>query len=282
MGYSIFQDTMADMTWIEVEKAIQQGAIVLLPTGVIEEHGPHLGLATDTYSSWLCSQLTRRHLQAQGIPTLIAPPCYWGVNRATEAFPGSFAVRRETFQALLLDIFASLSAWGVRYVFIINAHADPEHERVLLDAVQEARVTLGLEAYAIVEDFKLELAGLTGQEATLVVTGTPPADGPELESVDIHAGTIETAMMMAYFPAQVNAGAAKELAPTQLSFEDVLTWQQGGSAARHMTPLGYFGAPADYETYLGPVRAYFDALPRMIAETIARFLAGQGWNGPSE
>lgn len=37
MGYSIFDETMVDMAWPEVEKASREGAIVLFPTGVIEE-----------------------------------------------------------------------------------------------------------------------------------------------------------------------------------------------------------------------------------------------------
>ena len=49
MGYSLFDETMVDMAWPEIEKAAQEGAIVLLPTGVIEEHGPHMGLAMDIY-----------------------------------------------------------------------------------------------------------------------------------------------------------------------------------------------------------------------------------------
>ena len=37
-GYSIFHETMADMTWLEVERAARNGAVVLWGLGVIEEH----------------------------------------------------------------------------------------------------------------------------------------------------------------------------------------------------------------------------------------------------
>ena len=39
-GYSIFDETMADMTWPEVEAAARAGAVALWGLGVIEErHG---------------------------------------------------------------------------------------------------------------------------------------------------------------------------------------------------------------------------------------------------
>lgn len=57
MGYSIFEKTMADMTWQEVEKASKENQIVLFPLGVIEEHGPHLPLGTDSYWSYASCKL---------------------------------------------------------------------------------------------------------------------------------------------------------------------------------------------------------------------------------
>lgn len=276
MGYAIFEDTIANMTWVELEHAIQEGAIFLLPTGVIEEHGPHLSLGTDTYTSWWYCTSTRQLLEAQGIKTLIVPPCYWGINQATGAFPGSFTVRPETFKALLLDIFACLKTWGARHVFTIDGHGDPAHERVILDAVQSARETIAIEAYFLIEDYKVEMAGLTGREAHIVVARTPPVDGTMPQYAEVHAGAIETGMMKEYFPGLVDLAAARGLAPTRLTYADVPRWQQGGEAARAMTPMGYFGAPAEYERDLEEVRKYFHALPGMYAEAIAAVINHQG------
>lgn len=276
MGYAIFEDTMADMTWVEVENAIREGAIALLPTGVIEAHGPHLSLGTDTYSSWLFCKSARRDLEAKGIRTLIAPPCYWGINRATGAFPGSFSVRPETFKALLLDTLQCLKDWGVTHVFNIDAHGDPEHQRAIFSALEEAQATLGLNAYSLLEDYLVPIMGLTGNEPYILVTETPPVDGPMPEYADIHAGAIETGMMRTYFPDLVKAGIAKQLGSTRLTFADIPTWQHGGETARQMTPQGYFGDPAAYERDLTEVRKYFDALPRMYAEAIAGVLHCQG------
>ena len=38
MGYSIFQNTMVDMTYPQIEEEIKKGACALLPISVVEEH----------------------------------------------------------------------------------------------------------------------------------------------------------------------------------------------------------------------------------------------------
>ena len=42
---------MANMKWPDIQHGVDENAIVLLPMGVIEEHGPHLCLATDIYTA---------------------------------------------------------------------------------------------------------------------------------------------------------------------------------------------------------------------------------------
>jgi len=50
---NIFEETIAHMTYAQIEEAAGEGSIVLFPVGVIEEHGPHLPLAVDVYGSYL-------------------------------------------------------------------------------------------------------------------------------------------------------------------------------------------------------------------------------------
>jgi hypothetical protein len=92
-GDSIFHETMADMTWPEVEQAAKAKAIVLLPIAVIEEHGPHIGLGADAYLTYDACITVRSELEKRGIRAIVAPPFYWGITTSTSAFPGSFTVR---------------------------------------------------------------------------------------------------------------------------------------------------------------------------------------------
>ncbi|MGH2347703.1 MAG: creatininase family protein, partial [Chloroflexota bacterium] len=108
MGFSIFTDTMADLTFQQVEEAAQQRVPVLFPIAVIEEHGPHLPLGTDTYLAYQVCMGVKRGLERLGQPSLVAPPFYWGINQATSGFGGSFTVRPQTLIDILCDTLVCL------------------------------------------------------------------------------------------------------------------------------------------------------------------------------
>ena len=67
-GYSIFVDTIADMTWPAVEAAGRDNQPLLVPVAVVEQHGHHLPLATDVYGAHVLSSLVKAELYGRGIP----------------------------------------------------------------------------------------------------------------------------------------------------------------------------------------------------------------------
>jgi creatinine amidohydrolase len=73
-GYSIFAGTIADLSWPQVEAAAQRGAPMIIPIAVIEQHGPHLPLATDTYGAYLLCTRIKDDLAAKGVEALVSPP----------------------------------------------------------------------------------------------------------------------------------------------------------------------------------------------------------------
>ncbi len=250
MGYSLFDETMVDLTWPQIEAAIKQKAIVLLPVGVIEEHGPHMGLAVDIYAAYMVARLAKRQLELRGIPTLIAPPCYWGINGLSSSFAGSFSLKPETLKALLLDTMTSLKNWGVNHIFILNWHGEGKHNLVILDAVKEAQSLLSLKAYYFLTDTQASSYKLSGKEDYVLIEKTSPANNSP-QYWDIHAGSSETAVMLNYFPQQVNVEMAKTLQSTRTTFEDLKVLRRGGDEARKMIPLGYIGDPAGFNIEAG-------------------------------
>ena len=266
MSYSIFENTMVDMPWTDVEKAIKDRAVVLLPTGVIEQHGPHMGLGVDTYLAYKACMLTRDALEKRNIKAIIAPPCYWGINNATGAFTGSFTIRKSTMKALINDIFASLKSWGVEHVFNINWHDDFEHCSTLLDAIKEARVETGIRAYSGISDMLAKRLPLSGKESHVLIYKTPIGEGAPPKYLDIHAGAGETGVMLQYFPGHVDKQLASKLKATALSMEEFALWRQGWGDAKRLTPLGYLGNPSCYNIEEG--RLYMEGLAKAAAEQI--------------
>jgi len=270
MGYSIFDETMVEMTWPEIEAAAEKGAIVLLPTGIIEEHGPHMGLAVDTYAAYLISVLAKHELESRGISSLIVPPLYWGVSPATWVFPGTFSVRPETMKAVIYDILASLKRWKLNKFFIINWHADMKHCRAIVEAVKEARRDMAVEAFYLAREFDIKRLRLTGEEEYILKYQPPPVLEFSGNYVDIHAGSMETAVMMKYFPKHVKAALAKKLPRTEITLEDLKDLGKSDEATLKLIPQGYFGNPAGYDT--GAAEKHIKAHVKATADCIEGYL----------
>ena len=139
IGYSIFQGTLADMTWPAVEEAGRKNAPLLVPVAVIEQHGPHLPLATDTYGAYLLCREIQRALADSGLAAVIAPPYYFGLNPSTGMFPGSLSLKRNTMVSALSELLADYARWGFKQQFVVNHHGDPTHNDAIAEAIATVR-----------------------------------------------------------------------------------------------------------------------------------------------
>lgn len=267
-GYSIFHETIADMTYPELERAIADGAIALWGLGVIEQHGPHLPLGTDAYIPYARLRRVRQRLGERGVNAVVIPPFYWGVNHVTEHFPGSIHVRPETMIELMLDVFRSLRKDGFPRVFCVSGQGDAAHNRAMADATRRSRFEAGIQACFVLNAALAERLGLDATDPHLVVTPAPPPAGPYM---DVHAGNWETALMWGLFPETVRAELIPTLAPTNFSPADLAEWRKGGAHARRKTPLGYLGDPAAADPQRG--LAAFEREATVIADAIAGRLA---------
>jgi creatinine amidohydrolase len=259
-GYSIFDETLADLTYPEVEALAREGAVILWGLGVIEEHGPHLPLGTDVYLPYVTLKLARRFLDARGIKAAILPPFYWGINNVTGSFAGSITVRPETMTRLMFDVFQSLRKDGFETVFCVSGQGDALHNHTLAQATQQGRVESGIRAYFVVSSAWAERLALDTRAVHVLVYPLTP---PQEPYADVHAGRGETSMVWAYYPKLVRQELLPKLEPTRLTAEDLAEWRKGWANARRKTPAGYLGDPAAADPERG----------RMIIETQARLVA---------
>lgn len=242
MGYSIFSDTMADMTFQQIEEAAVKKLPVLFPIAVIEEHGPHMCLGTDTYLTYSLAEDVKRGLLDFNVESLIAPPYYWGINAAMNCFAGSFTVQNETMVAVLCDLLRCLKNWGFEHIFLLSVHGDFEHNLAMTNAARKAHEELGLRTYSVVSDFFMHRAKLNGKEPYVIVR--PMELETSSEYLDIHAGAFETSMMFDQYPGLVDIDKAKSLPTSRTTIEGLKVWLKGGEKAREVTPFGYLGDPS--------------------------------------
>jgi len=270
---NIFEETMAHLTYVQIEEAARKGAIILFPTGVIEEHGPHLPLAVDVYGSYLQSRAIKEELEGKEIKALIAPPFYWGVNIATGSFAGSFTSREETVVSVLFDAMSCLKRWGFDQVFFVNHHMDGGHVKALNKAILKARLEIKITALWVMDSFFVKRLGFKKDEPHLLIHKSLIATGPPPVNLNIHAEAYETSFMWHYLPDLVNFEVWKTLKPTNLTLKDLEVWGRGGSEARKVTPLGYFGDPTAADPERG--KAEIGRFGKTAAETIEAFLQGR-------
>ena len=246
MTNGMFHDTMVNLKWPEIQELANNDALVLLPLGVLEEHGPHLCLGTDIYTAHLHCLFVKQRLEEKGLSVVIAPPIYWGICQSTGSFIGSFRIRKETMKALLFDILATLAEFGFRNVYGLNAHGDIEQNVTLIEAFREAREKLNLNAGYTFSESLLHHYGLNGSEAYLCPFKPQTIQVSRAKAPDVHAGDIETATMNHFYPGLVDVQNAKTLPPTQLGDDRIMDWLLGGQT-QQLSSEGYLGAPADFE-----------------------------------
>lgn len=245
MEYSIFRNTMVDMTYLQVEEAVSKGACVLLPVSVVEEHGPHLCMGTDIYLTQTVSEKIQKQLRSEHCEVVIAPPFYWGVNSITNGFTGSFEIKTETMRMVLLEIIQNLRKWGFKNIFLLNFHGDFVHMKTIIEVVENATKE-GIKAYFVNSKNVFSQLGYTESKDILITVDLCQEEIMlEEKYLDIHAGAVETSWMLHSYRDLVDVEEAKKLDPTELGLRELVSWTHGGDEAKKLTPLGYLGNPAN-------------------------------------
>lgn len=149
-------------------------AWVIIPTGSIEQHGPHLPVGVDAMLGhmWVAQMLKKFPV---GAPIFVAPPITYGKSNEHLGFPGTVSISGKTLRRLLLAIAAQLKSAGFRQIAILNSHGG--NTSVLAYTVREIQSTLEMRA------------GILGQPYK------PPLSPQEAE-FGFHAGEWETSLML--------------------------------------------------------------------------------------
>jgi creatinine amidohydrolase len=228
----------ADLAYPELEPL--RDAVVLLPLGATEPHGPHAPLSTDTLiSTGVCERAAAR-LEGE-LPVLVLPPLAYGVTRYAAAFSGAVSIGEETLRALVTDIRASLAAQGFSRLVLVNNHLEPEHVRTL-------------------RGLGLPLLDLTRRVNAERLT-------EEFRSGSCHAGRYETSLVLADRPELVDRERMSALAAKMVDMPAGIAAGRTDFLALGMDEA-YCGAPAEATPEEG--RQTFETLTEMLVELIRK------------
>lgn len=109
---------LAEMTWQDVA-AMSRDVVVLIPTGSLEQHGPHLPLFTDSLIATAVGSAVEERVPAE---CLLLPTVWLGASGHHLGFPGSLSASFEGYQSVLLQVVSGLAAHGFHRFYVVNAH----------------------------------------------------------------------------------------------------------------------------------------------------------------
>jgi creatinine amidohydrolase len=250
-----------------VEQAAASGAVALWAIGAIEAHGPHLPLSTDVVAPQGLLRRVQAELETQGVKSVIAPPYYWGVNRVTGSFAGSFDIRPQVMGELMSDVFTGLAKSGFKEVYLVTGHFDAAHGQAIVAAVRRANAEGKIAARFVVPTGLGQRLGLKAGEPGFVLVDVAPAQA-DAPAGDLHAGEAETSLMLHLAPELVREPGG--LPPVKLAPEILPRWREGYDTARRITPDGYVGSPAQARAARGKGRLEAEARAMAAAIVAAR------------
>ena len=246
--------TTSDFAELDAERAV-----ALLPVAAIEQHGPHLPLATDALiNEAIVAQALAR--VPDEFDVLALPALTVGASLEHTSFAGTLSVEPETLLAVWRQIGACVARAGVRKLVILNTHGG---QTGLVDIA-----ALDLRAR-----YRMLVA-----RANYSKFGVPAGVFPDKELIgDIHGGLLETSLMLHIASDLVRTSALQNFAGLPEELADRNAWLGVekpvgfGWLSEDLTASGASGNAAASDAESGA--AYLEHLVTGLVELLAEVAA---------
>ena len=117
MAATHLEHRLGNLTWTDATKAVKERRLVIIPTGAIEAHGPHLPLDADTHQAETIALLL-----AERTGALVAPPVVYGYSTTFAGFAGTISLSAETYQQVVVEVCESLVRAGFKRLLLLNGN----------------------------------------------------------------------------------------------------------------------------------------------------------------
>jgi creatinine amidohydrolase len=172
-----------ELSMKEAEKAAQEGKVVIIPCGSVEEHGSHLPLCTDSLQAeYIALEVARK------TGCLVAPPLRYGLCNSTRNFPGTITITFDSLRAIMTDILEEFIRSGFKRLLVITGHAGGSHMTAIKLAAKKVAVN------HMNEENRPRIMVCSDYEFAFDLRGK------DFDDRDSHAGTIETSRVMSIRP----------------------------------------------------------------------------------
>ncbi len=157
--------------------------VAVLPLGAIEPHNLHLPYGTDLYESEVLGEKICEEAHRRGASVVLLPSIPYGTETNQMAFPMAMNLNPSTLNRVITDLVESLVHHGVRKILLLNSHGGNDLKPLLRELFGKTPAHLFLcDWYRVLEDVYPQWFVDAGD----------------------HAGEMETALGLAYFPELVS------------------------------------------------------------------------------
>ena len=189
---------LVELSGTAATAALSADSVIVLPTGAIEHHGPHLPLMTDYLIADSVANAAVERAAAEGQDVWILPTLAYTKSDEHHWAPGTMWISWDTLMQTVVELGNSIAATPARKLVFFNGHGG--NLALLQVASRELRRRFGLQ--------------------TFLMGATVPAgshDGPEELGLGIHAGHSETSLVLHLRPELVDLSVAERSVPEHLA-----------------------------------------------------------------
>ena len=181
-------------------------AVAVLPLAATEQHGPHLPLSVDTdiVNAVIARSVSVLQIQAPSLPVYFLPTQAVGLSPEHAACAGTLTLTPETLIRLWTDIAESVKAAGIHKLVLFNAHGG--HVGAMDVVARDLRARLGMLVYSV-NWYQLPLLDAEGRDLNALISDHEHRFG-------VHAGDVETSVMLALKPHAVRMDKAQNFKST--------------------------------------------------------------------
>ena len=194
---------LAELSGPAAAACLTEESIVVVGTGAIEHHGPHLPLATDHLIADTIGAAAVAGAVEVGLDVWQLPPLAYTKSDEHAWAPGTVWLDWDTMYRTCLEIGRAVSRMGAGTLVFANGHGG--NTALLQVVLREIRRQHGLKTFAM---------------PTLSVsarTAAPSGEGSDEHGLGIHAGAAETSVVLHLRPDLVDLTLAERWVPEHLA-----------------------------------------------------------------
>ena len=107
----------------EIAEASRESAVVVLPVGACEQHGPHLPVDTDIFQATEYAAAGARYaVEKHSLRVLLLPTIPYGDSSNHEAFVGTVFLPTDLLVRIVGEVLMQVAAQGFRRLVIVSGH----------------------------------------------------------------------------------------------------------------------------------------------------------------